>query len=924
MPPISSVHAEYLDTARTFNVKSYFTSVHLGEKASEFDHVIRKDQFDEHIATLQAAIDAEETRAVAKETELETKINNNVSVAVSDLIDSTPGALDTLNEIAAALGDDSNFAANLTAQINAISATQVADKAELEASIATESSRNQSKETALEASIAQENADRNAAVADLRADFEAGDAVLQGALDAEITRATAKESELQTALNAENSQRISEDDSIRLAMAAKDTELQSNIDTEKARAEAAEGDLQSSLNVEVAVRESDVADVRSEFAAADAVLQGALQEEVSRAMQKESELMGAITAEASTRATTDAAHSARMDAEESARQSADALLQANIDAEKARAEAAESDLQDAIDAEVAVRNDEIARVDAEAAAYKAELQASLAAEAAARAAKDLLQDAALVQEREARESDVATLANDKLDRVGGVGEGIHDFEQVKVRGVEDAEDGGKRIYVTLGKWRVATSDGYDLLFQYNENTIEEPSWKTAVPFIVCPLFQQSSSVATEFGEANDELDSILLGDYTQRTHFDTKSDDSGASFRRHIASNLAGDILVVGGPYQDNTSEDRGEAYIFTYDSVTNTWSSVELLPSSTDSARFGYSVDINDDGNRVVIGAPHHDIRKGRAYIFDYDGSDWTETSILESDPITIGDNLSYRVAMSGDGNRIAASAVGYDITGDGSFNSLNDVGATYVFDYDGSIWSQTVKLLTNDPTHNEVVGTEMKMSKDGSTIVAGSYYSNVDNNPFAGAAYVFKEVSGVWSQSTKLYDSTPRPLDFYSFTADVTRDGNKVVVGVFGDDLTEITGQPGTSSDYGSLFIYNYDGNNWTEEDKIDASDKFDYTRLQFGGSVSINDSGNVLAVGAIVVDGDPYYNGGSYIYKKIDGVWTEKQKIVTDTPDKGDYHTFFSYDLTFNGPGDKLFITAIMHDNPTTFDRIYFYEI
>jgi len=194
----------------------------------------------------------------------------------------------------------------------------------------------------------------------------------------------------------------------------------------------------------------------------------------------------------------------------------------------------------------------------------------------------------------------------------------------------------------------------------------------------------------------------------------------------------------------------------------------------------------------------------------------------------------------------------------------------------------------------------------------------------PFAGAAYVFKENSGIWSQSTKLYDSTPRPLDFYSFTADISRDGNKVVVGVFGDDLTEITGHPGTSSDYGSLFIYNHDGNNWTEEDKIDASDKFDYTRLQFGGSVSINDSGNVLAVGAIVVDGDPYYNGGSYIYKKIDGVWTEKQKIVTDTPDKGDYDTFFSHDLAFNGLGDKLFITAIMQDNNTTFDRIYFYEI
>jgi len=59
----------------------------------------------------------------------------------------------------------------------------------------------------------------------------------------------------------------------------------------------------------------------------------------------------------------------------------------------------------------------------------------------------------------------------------------------------------------------------------------------------------------------------------------------------------------------------------------------------------------------------------------------------------------------MSGDGNRIAASAIGYDLS-----NSSKDVGATYVFDYNGSEWSQTTKLLTNDPTHNEIVGVEMK----------------------------------------------------------------------------------------------------------------------------------------------------------------------------------------------------------------------
>jgi hypothetical protein len=39
------------------------------------------------------------------------KTNSSISAAVAGLVDSSPGALDTLNELAAALGDDAAFAA---------------------------------------------------------------------------------------------------------------------------------------------------------------------------------------------------------------------------------------------------------------------------------------------------------------------------------------------------------------------------------------------------------------------------------------------------------------------------------------------------------------------------------------------------------------------------------------------------------------------------------------------------------------------------------------------------------------------------------------------------------------------------------------------------------------------------------------------
>ena len=41
-----------------------------------------------------------------------------VAAQVSNLVDSAPGALDTLNELAAALGDDANFSTTITNLIN--------------------------------------------------------------------------------------------------------------------------------------------------------------------------------------------------------------------------------------------------------------------------------------------------------------------------------------------------------------------------------------------------------------------------------------------------------------------------------------------------------------------------------------------------------------------------------------------------------------------------------------------------------------------------------------------------------------------------------------------------------------------------------------------------------------------------------------
>lgn len=56
-------------------------------------------------------------------------ITSQINAAIQALVAGAPGALDTLNELAAALGDDANFAATVTGQLAAAQATADAAQA---------------------------------------------------------------------------------------------------------------------------------------------------------------------------------------------------------------------------------------------------------------------------------------------------------------------------------------------------------------------------------------------------------------------------------------------------------------------------------------------------------------------------------------------------------------------------------------------------------------------------------------------------------------------------------------------------------------------------------------------------------------------------------------------------------------------------
>lgn len=136
-----------------------------------------------------------------------------VDQKVADLVDSAPGVLDTLNELAASLGQDPNFATSVASQISGVqnnvdaevsarvlsvsdeAAARAAGDQSLQQAAAIESSARQLEEQRIEGKVDLEIADRTQAISD-----EASARAL--AVSAEESRALAAEGQLASDISA--------------------------------------------------------------------------------------------------------------------------------------------------------------------------------------------------------------------------------------------------------------------------------------------------------------------------------------------------------------------------------------------------------------------------------------------------------------------------------------------------------------------------------------------------------------------------------------------------------------------------------------------------------------------------------------------------------------------------------------------------
>jgi len=319
---------------------------------------------------------------------------------------------------------------------------------------------------------------------------------------------------------------------------------------------------------------------------------------------------------------------------------------------------------------------------------------------------------------------------------------------------------------------------------------------------------------------------------------------------------LSGSTLVVGAPFHTVGSNGwQGAAYVFVESG--GTWTEKAELTASDGLAndKFGSSVAIS--GSTIVVGAFQHTVGsntfQGAAYVYVESGGIWTQQAELTASDGGGYQDFGYSVAISG--STVLVGAYNHPV------GSNDSQGAAYVFVQGGTEWSQQAELISSDGGFSDSFGQSVALS--GSLALVGAPGHQVGSNPYQGAAYVFAESSGSWSQQAELI--APDGTLETGFGSSVAISGIRGVV------LDNVSGG-------GKTYLFVQTGQTWTQQQELTVPDGF----------CDVAEDGGLFVDGACLGE-------AAYVFAENGGTWGQQAEL---TASDGGTQDLFGNSVAING--------------------------
>ena len=222
--------------------------------------------------------------------------------------------------------------------------------------------------------------------------------------------------------------------------------------------------------------------------------------------------------------------------------------------------------------------------------------------------------------------------------------------------------------------------------------------------------------------------------WTERQKILAPSQVSGNNFGNGVSVSADGSTIAIGmSGYDMGSISNCGGVYIYVRSG--NTWVYHSLLTITIANALFGSGgrVALSGDGQTLAIGA-----NTGLAYIYRLINNVWTLIK-------TFNVELGYYVDLNHDGNVVVLGNYQYTVS------YYPNKGIVYVATYDGSTWN-IASLLEPTPNVYDAYGKGVCISSDG-TVVAIAYSSDDRYSNNSGSVVVWRNVGGVWTMEARLF---------------------------------------------------------------------------------------------------------------------------------------------------------------------------
>ena len=186
-------------------------------------------------------------------------------------------------------------------------------------------------------------------------------------------------------------------------------------------------------------------------------------------------------------------------------------------------------------------------------------------------------------------------------------------------------------------------------------------------------------------------------------------------------------------------------------------------------------------------------------------------------------GDQFGYCVSLSKDGNRLAVSSI------------IPEIVYTYEYGENG-LWKKIGSSITSTELDDNN-GVSLQFNGDGTRLVIGACFRNTIADEKVGLTRVFEWDPGV-------EDWVKLGNDIFGVNAN-DLSGRRVCINFAGDVIA--IGEPFTDiniSNSGSVKIYKLEQSTWIQKGETIIGEE---SNAEFGYGLSIDDTGNIVAIGA-----------------------------------------------------------------------------